>query len=203
VDVVGAVLRPASQCVLTAANAISCLCWSASFYPQPILNYRRRSTHGLAIDYPTINVLGFVCYTISTSCFLFSPLVRRQYAARNPLSPQPTVRFNDLAFAAHGFVMTLIAYSQFWNVLWGFQVGERQRVSKPVAGIFCGCLLAVVVVIMTVWAKGMDAGSDASGWAWIDAVSAPERVSSLTVEVMSNWGSRSMPSATSSSCAPL
>lgn len=159
--------------MLTAPNAHSVLCWSASFYPQPILNYRRRSTHGLAIDFSTVNVLGFVCYTVSTSCFLFSPLVRRQYAARNPLSPQPTVRFNDLAFAAHGVVMTVIAYSQFWNVLWGFRVGERQRVSTPVAGISCGCLLAMVVVAMTVMATGTDAGSNASGWAWIDVVGAP------------------------------
>lgn len=158
-----------------AATANSFLCWSASFYPQPILNYHRRSTHGLAIDFPTINVLGFACYTISTSCFLFSPLIRRQYAERNTLSPRPTVRFNDLAFAAHGFVMTLIAYSQFWSVLWGFKVGGRQRVSKPVAGIFCGCLLAVIVVIMTVVAKGTDAGANASGWAWIDVVSRPGR----------------------------
>lgn len=171
--------------VLTAANANSFLCWSASFYPQLILNYHRRSTHGLAIDYPTINVLGFVCYTISTSCFLSSPLIRRQYAARNPLSPQPTVRFNDLAFAAHGVVLTLIAYSQFWNVLWGFRVGERQRVSKPVAGIICGCLLAVIVVMMTVMAKGTNAGRNGSGWAWIDVVSAQRGISTRD-EVITN-----------------
>jgi cystinosin len=34
------------------------LAWSASFYPQPLLNWRRRSTSGTTIDFPFINVLG-------------------------------------------------------------------------------------------------------------------------------------------------
>ena len=33
-------------------------CWSASFYPQPLLNHRRRSTSGTTIDFPLINCLG-------------------------------------------------------------------------------------------------------------------------------------------------
>jgi hypothetical protein len=32
--------------------------WSLSFYPQPLLNYRRRSTAGTTIDFPFINSLG-------------------------------------------------------------------------------------------------------------------------------------------------
>lgn len=32
--------------------------WSASFYPQPLLNWRRRSTTGTTVDFPLINVLG-------------------------------------------------------------------------------------------------------------------------------------------------
>lgn len=34
------------------------LCWSASFYPQPLLNARRRSTSGTTTDFPVLNVLG-------------------------------------------------------------------------------------------------------------------------------------------------
>lgn len=34
------------------------LCWSASFYPQSILNYQRKSTSGTTIDFPLINCLG-------------------------------------------------------------------------------------------------------------------------------------------------
>ena len=34
------------------------LCWSLSFYPQPILNFRRKSTSGTTVDFPLINCLG-------------------------------------------------------------------------------------------------------------------------------------------------
>lgn len=33
-------------------------CWSASFYPQPLLNWRRRSTSGTTVDFPLINTIG-------------------------------------------------------------------------------------------------------------------------------------------------
>jgi cystinosin len=75
------------------------LCWGISFYPQLIHNYRRKSVTGLAVDYFTINVFGFACYTVSCLLFLFSPVVREEYARRHPNAPEPTVRGNDLAFA--------------------------------------------------------------------------------------------------------
>lgn len=34
------------------------LAWSLSFYPQPLLNWRRRSTSGTTADFPTINIVG-------------------------------------------------------------------------------------------------------------------------------------------------
>ncbi|KAG2416914.1 hypothetical protein HFD88_008131 [Aspergillus terreus] len=145
-------------------------CWSASFYPQPISNYRRRSTTGLAIDFPTINVLGFVCYTAYTSAFLWSPVIRSQYAARHPVSPEPTVRFNDFAFAIHAVVLSAIVYSQFWPFIWGFKVSRFQRVSKPVAGLFWGSILAVAVVSWIVLAKSPNNGYDPFTWAWIDVI---------------------------------
>jgi hypothetical protein len=33
-------------------------CWSASFYPQPFLNWRRKTTAGSTVDFPFINVFG-------------------------------------------------------------------------------------------------------------------------------------------------
>ncbi|KAI4629689.1 uncharacterized protein J4E87_002875 [Alternaria ethzedia] len=104
------------------------LSWSLSFYPQPISNYLRKSTLGLAIDFPTLNVLGFTCYTISTACFLYSPTIKAQYAARHPDAPETTVRFNDFLFAAHGAVMCVIIYSQFFERIWGFEIGKRQKI---------------------------------------------------------------------------
>lgn len=114
---------------------------------------------------------GFVCYSISISTFLYSPVIREQYAARNPISREPTVRLNDLAFAVHAVVLGILTYSQFWSGLWGFNVGRFQRVSRPVAGIFWGSLVAVSIVMLLVLTKGKDGGRDPSGWAWIDVVS--------------------------------
>lgn len=146
-------------------------CWSVSFYPQPISNVKRGSTSGLSIDFPTINTLGFLCYTIYTASFLYSPVIRSQYAARHPLSEEPTVRFNDLAFAVHAVILSLITYSQFWPRIWGLQVSRFQRISKPMAGLFWGSILAPLIVIWIVLSQSPDGGYDPSAWAWIDVVS--------------------------------
>ncbi|KAI9849587.1 MAG: hypothetical protein M1838_000097 [Thelocarpon superellum] len=154
------------------ANAVSrvlgwtyVLCWSLSFYPQPLLNWRRKSTVGLAVDFPTINVLGFLCYGISTAAFLYSPEIRRQYAIRNPVSPKPTVRGNDLAFALHAVVLSILVYSQFF--CWGFKRERGQRISKPVMAIILSCITAVALVCLMVATHG---GHDAAEWAWIDVI---------------------------------
>lgn len=143
---------------------------SGSFYPQPISNWKRKSTLGLAIDFPTLNVLGFFAYTISTTAFYRSATIKSQYAARHPESPETTVRFNDWLFAVHGAALTVIIYSQFFPRIWGFKVGSRQVASKPVLGIFWGCVLAIFVTIGLVVVKGSDGGHDASTWAWLDVV---------------------------------
>ncbi|CAO2657284.1 Nn.00g034100.m01.CDS01 [Neocucurbitaria sp. VM-36] len=159
------------------------LCWSASFYPQPISNYYRKSTTGLAIDFPTLNVLGFVCYTISTASFLYSPTIREQYADRHPESPETTVRFNDFLFAAHGAVMCVIIYSQFFPSIWGFRVGKTQRASRAVLGIWWGCVFVVVASIALVVGWGSEDGHDIRGWAWIDVIYALGYVKLTTVLV--------------------
>jgi uncharacterized protein with PQ loop repeat len=41
------------------------MAWSASFYPQAILNYQRKSVQGLSMDFIFLNVFGFLCYSVS------------------------------------------------------------------------------------------------------------------------------------------
>ncbi|KAK5692906.1 hypothetical protein LTR97_010382 [Elasticomyces elasticus] len=158
------------------AIAISGLCgwlyflaWSLSFYPQPLLNYRRRTTQGLTPDFPLLNVFGFTCYTVSTAAFLYSPTVKAQYAARHPLSPEPTVRFNDLAFGAHAMVLCVITYSQFWPSLWGWKAGsgvsrDANNVTLSLLGIGIAGVGAVTVLVL------MRGGDSIHDWAWIDVV---------------------------------
>ncbi|OAG41318.1 hypothetical protein AYO21_04481 [Fonsecaea monophora] len=146
------------------------LSWSASFYPQPWLNWKRRSTEGLAIDFPVLNVLGFLCYSVSTCCFLYSPTIRRQYAARHPASPEPTVQPNDVAFGVHAVILVILTYSQFYSRLWGFQESAHQRVTRPVLAIVWGSLLAVAGMVVLMGYRSGLREQDPMDWAWIDVL---------------------------------
>jgi len=37
--------------------------WSASFYPQALLNWARRSVVGLSFDFALLNLVGYLCYS--------------------------------------------------------------------------------------------------------------------------------------------
>ncbi|OJD12322.1 hypothetical protein AJ78_07054 [Emergomyces pasteurianus Ep9510] len=105
---------------------------------------------------------------IYTASLLYSPLIRQQYAARHPISPEPSVRFNDLAFAVHAVILSSLVFSQFWPSIWGFKVSRYQRISRPIAGVFWGCLVAVGVLIVAIMARGTGNSLDPNDWAWID-----------------------------------
>lgn len=116
-----------------------------------------------------LNVVGFFCYTISTSAFLFSPTILHQYAIRHPQAPEPTVRLNDFAFALHAVIMTIIVYSQFWHRLWRFE-GEATKPSATALGIIVGSAVGVAIVAFIVWTRG-GPDTDPTAWATIDVVS--------------------------------
>lgn len=80
------------------------------------------------------------------------------------------MRFNDLVFAAHGVVLCVITYSQFFPSLWGFKVGAGQRASRFILGVFWGSILGVLLTILIIRSRGLDGGDNAAGWAWIDAI---------------------------------
>lgn len=143
--------------------------WSLSFYPQPILNFQRRSTKGTTPAYPTINTLGFVAYLTSNLALYASPLIRSQYAMRNPMSPEPTVRLNDVAFGLHAAISSSVTLSMYSRRIWGFKQGPA-KVGRSIWAIQAGCLAGVLCTVSLVSAQGRDGGRDPSGWAWIDVV---------------------------------
>lgn len=144
--------------------------WSLSFYPQPLLNYQRRSTSGVTVDFPLLNVLGFACYTIYTSALLFNCSIRKEYATRHPTSPEPTVRLNDFAFALHALIICIVTYTQFWSSLWGFERLEGKRASRVVQGIFCGSIASLAVVGL-IAAGSSKNSAGLKTWSTIDVVS--------------------------------
>ena len=113
-----------------------------------------------------------MAYFTSNAAFLYSPLIREQYAIRNR-GLTPTVQFNDLAFAAHAVVLSSLTLSQFFPAVWGFdKKGKRgavARISRSVLGVLVGSFVGVGIVTFIVYVK--DEQSPATGWAWIDVVS--------------------------------
>ncbi|KAI1330160.1 cystinosin [Xylariaceae sp. FL0255] len=145
------------------------ICWSLSFYPQGILNFRRKSTAGTTVDFPFLNVLGFLAYLIYTCALYWSPLIRHQYALRNK-DLTPTVTLNDVAFAAHAMILCVILLTQFFAPsLWGFDRLTSRRPSRFIMGIFTGCIFGVLVIIFVVAAQPPDA-DPRSSWAWLDVI---------------------------------
>lgn len=192
--------------------------WSLSFYPQPLLNYRRKSTAGTTIDFPFINALGisplahqllpyltrrhekspsnktgFLAYLASNCAFSYSPTVRAQYALRhNNLTP--TVQPNDVFFALHALLLSLLTTSQYLLPAWSFRVTST-RPSKPILGLALGCLLGVSIVSLIVAFSAPT--EDASGWCALDvayAVSYVKLIVTLvkfTPQVIANYRNKS------------
>nr|POE77581.1 cystinosin like [Quercus suber] len=94
--------------------------------------------------------------------------LRAQYATRHPLSPEPTVRTNDLIFGLHGFVLSAITYSQFWPQLWGWKrlAGVQRQASRTTLGLISGSLLALLIICIMVLANH----DNGNNWKWIDVV---------------------------------
>ncbi|KAI8072253.1 PQ loop repeat-domain-containing protein [Gilbertella persicaria] len=86
--------------------------WSFSFYPQTILNWKRKSVQGLSIDFLCYNVYGFLCYWIYNMSFFFSHEIQDEYKQRNPESNGSLVRFNDVVFAMHAFLVSSFTLMQ-------------------------------------------------------------------------------------------
>lgn len=144
--------------------------WSISFYPQGFVNYARKSTIGVAIDFSAANIVGMSAYTIYTAALSFSPEIRHEYALRHGGVHMPAVRVNDFVFGLHGLLVVLFIFTQFWPQIWGFKVGKDQRISTP---MWCLCGASIAVVLSTVAAVlllGDPDGIDPDRWMWLDVV---------------------------------
>lgn len=97
--------------IISILGWIYFVAWSLSFYFQVILNYKRKSVVGLNFDFLALNLIGFTCYSIYNFAFLFSREVQKTYYERNTFGRIP-VEYNDLFFAVHAFVLTLITVIQ-------------------------------------------------------------------------------------------
>jgi len=81
--------------------------WALSFYPQLYVNWKLKSVEGYHLDYPLLNVTGYLFYSICyTVCFFFkddNPFNNYGYG---------TIRIQDLAFAYHGAILAILTQVQ-------------------------------------------------------------------------------------------
>lgn len=85
--------------------------WSLSFWPQNVVNYRRRSVIGYNLDFAALNVTGFLFYLFYNAGLFWSVRVRQQYESRFPRSEIP-IELNDVIYAAHAALATGITLVQ-------------------------------------------------------------------------------------------
>ncbi|KAI1713170.1 PQ loop repeat domain-containing protein [Ditylenchus destructor] len=119
------------------------IAWSISFYPQIILNYRRKSVIGLNFDFLLLNFVGFGCYTVYNILFFFDDTVQDIYLSTHPHNLIP-VLINDVIFASHAFFVCIVTGIQCFI----YERGE-QRISMICRGwSSLLVLLGIVSVIL-------------------------------------------------------
>lgn len=138
----------------SALGWVSTLAWSISFYPQAILNYRRRSVDGLSLDFVYLNVQGFLAYSVYNIALFSSSGIRKEYRERNH-GHSPSVRGNDVAFAAHAFVLSAITLIQTFT----YKRGAKQVVSAQ-ASFFIAVTSTLVAILLVTASFGSVAWLD-------------------------------------------
>ncbi|WJX65955.1 hypothetical protein P8452_50563 [Trifolium repens] len=104
--------------------------WSISFYPQVILNFRRKSVVGLNIDYAVLDMVKGILYMIYSASLYFSPSVQKQYGNKYGQTQMNPVALNDIAFSAHAVLLSAF-------IVFQIAIYDRgnQKLSKMAAGL--------------------------------------------------------------------
>ncbi|KAG9389840.1 cystinosin [Carpediemonas membranifera] len=94
---------------------ISFFLWSFSFYPQVILNFRRRDAKGLNLQFVLINLIGFSCYSVYNVSLFFIPPVQDAYLSSHPSIHSRgdiPVHLSDVIFSVHAAIITAVTLLQ-------------------------------------------------------------------------------------------
>eukprot|EP00257_Ricinus_communis_P020314 XP_015579519.1 cystinosin homolog isoform X2 [Ricinus communis] len=106
--------------------------WSISFYPQVILNFRRKSVVGLNFDFLVLNLTKHSSYLIYNAALYFSSAIQKQYLDKYGHKQMIPVAVNDVAFSIHAVLLTAITLFQI-----AIYERGRQKVSKIAIAIVC------------------------------------------------------------------
>lgn len=104
------------------------ICWSVSFYPQIIENYRRKSVVGLNFDFLGLNITGFIAYSVFNLGLRYVQEVQLEYHTVNPTGIIP-VEVNDVVFAIHAAFATAVTIGQCFIYERGNQLIAKSTVA--------------------------------------------------------------------------
>ncbi|KAF4667085.1 hypothetical protein FOZ61_008839 [Perkinsus olseni] len=107
-------------------------CWSAMYYPQLYLNFKRKSVQGFSLDLWLYNLSGFLGYAVY-NCF-------RAHVQKVFDLPR-AVKAHDVVFSVHGLIC---------NILIGLQIYYYERGGQKISKwtwIFVVCACAVFLYL--------------------------------------------------------
>ncbi|KAI3474952.1 hypothetical protein Pfo_030263 [Paulownia fortunei] len=134
------------QVLYNVLGWIAFVCWSFSFYPQVILNFRRKSVVGFNFDFALANLTKQLAYLIYNASLFFSSTVQKQYHKKFGYDEMLPVAPSDLAFSIHAVVLS--AFTLFQIAIYD---RGSQRFSKTyICIVFLSCLAAAVCVFVAI-----------------------------------------------------
>ncbi|XAR51951.1 hypothetical protein NMG60_11006763 [Bertholletia excelsa] len=116
--------------------------WSISFYPQVILNIRRKSVVGLNFDFVVLNLTKHSSYLVHNASLFFSSAVQKQYRQKYGSHEMIPVAANDVAFSSHAVLIT--AFTLFQIAIYD---RGNQKVSKTCIVIVSAAWSAAAVCV--------------------------------------------------------
>ena len=116
--------------------------WSISFYPQVILNFRRKSVVGLNFDFVVLNLTKHSSYLIYNASMFFSSAVQMQYRQKYGYNEMIPVAANDVAFSVHAVLLTTFTLFQI-----AIYDRGNQKVAKTSIAIVSVAWLTVAVCV--------------------------------------------------------
>jgi len=111
--------------------------WGLFAYPQIYLNYKLQSVEGFKLDYPFLNLSGFIFYSMAFSAgFFIQGLPFQNYGLG-------TIRIQDLVFALHGIFINII-----FNLQACFYKRGKNTISKFTIYFAIACWAAAIFAFL-------------------------------------------------------
>ncbi|KAJ1920723.1 hypothetical protein H4219_001122 [Mycoemilia scoparia] len=99
---------------------------------------------GLSIDFLVYNAYGFLCYSVYNLILFFGTNVDDKNLGRDPKHSSNLVRFNDVFFACHGFLISAFVFGQSL-VYHRTPEQKTSLVAKILAGVFTVGILITIL----------------------------------------------------------